>query len=165
MPTSEPALGMVSLPPTDSTLGVAGELCELLNVPTVMVTPPADMLTDDVMVIVYAQAPLLHPTLNWAGLPVFLLVRTMPADAVRKPLALIVMLQLLQLGKTTKVPKSRVWVGALMVVLLAAACAACGASNNTSIVTRHDPDEIEPGHHFFCARGVFDIGPYRISCS
>jgi hypothetical protein len=158
VPTAEPALGIVSLPPTDSTLGVVGELCELPNVPTTMVTPPADMLTDDVMAAVYAQAPLLHPTLNLAGLPAFLLVRTMPPDAVRTPLALIVMLQLMQVGKTTKVPKSRVWVGALIVVLLGAPCAACGASNNASIGPRQVRKEIEPGHHFFCAQANFDIG-------
>jgi hypothetical protein len=123
VPTAEPEFGIVSFAPTDSTLGVVAGLFAEVNVPTVMLTPPAAMVTDDPGVAVYEQPTLLHPTLNLATLPTFLLDRTIPAEAVRAPAALMVIVQLLHVGKTTKVPKSSVWVE-LTVVALAAPCAA-----------------------------------------
>jgi hypothetical protein len=159
VPTAPPDVGIVSLPPTDSILGVVAELFELVKVPTVILTPPAAMLTDVVIVTVYVHEALLQPTLNWAGLPLLLLDRTMPGVAVRVPSGFMVILQLTHDGKTTKVPKSKFWAGAT-VILSAAACAACGASSKASIGARHICKEMGPGPHFFCVRVVLDMGSY-----
>jgi hypothetical protein len=164
VPAVEPDVNIVSLAPTDSVLVVLVGLFEKVKVPTVMFTPPAAMVADPATVGVYAQLPLLQVTVNLPGLPTLLLDRTTPAEAVRAPAALIVILQLLHVGKTAKVPKSTLWVDA-GVATLAAACAAWGVSNNAKISPGHIWNQVEPGHQLFRADRVFDIACDQISYS
>lgn len=107
---------MVSVAPTNRVLVglslVGTGACAEVKVPTVIVTPPAAMLTAGVaatgaITVYWALLLLLAPvdeTVKDAALGAPPVASNTPADAVRTPAVLTVIVQLAQLGKTTKEP-------------------------------------------------------------